>query len=71
MRRGIHHGTVKHLKNALAKLEVAPADFAGLALEAFRVELRKLVAQFEDMSPEEFQDYKNVEAATLNWNVAA
>ena len=69
LRRGIHHGTVKHLKNALAKLEVAPADFAGLDLEALRVELRQLVARFEDMPPEEFVAYKNIETPKLCWSV--
>lgn len=66
LRRGIHHGTVKHLKNALVKLEVAPPDFAGLALEEFRAYLRKLVAQFEDMSANEFAAHKDVNAESLH-----
>jgi predicted metal-dependent hydrolase len=65
LRRGIHHGAVKHLKNALAKLEVAPPDFAGLAMEEFRAQLRKLVAEIEHVAPEEFGAYKNLAAARL------
>jgi hypothetical protein len=47
LRRGIRHGAIKHLRNALAKLQVAPADFAGLALGEFRDDLRRLLAAIE------------------------
>jgi predicted metal-dependent hydrolase len=46
-RRGIRHGTMKHLNNALAKLETAPGGFAGLNIEKFRAYLRQLLRDFE------------------------
>ncbi|MEK7727114.1 MAG: DUF309 domain-containing protein [candidate division KSB1 bacterium] len=67
MRRGIHHGTVKHLMNALVKLEVAPPDFAGLALEEFRGYLRKLLAQVEEVEAADFGTHENLRAAPLRF----
>ncbi|NUO78470.1 DUF309 domain-containing protein [candidate division KSB1 bacterium] len=70
LRRGIQYGAIKHLKNALAKLEVAPPDFAGLALEEFRAHLRKLVMQIENLKPREFTASKNLEVASLRWSAS-
>ena len=47
IQRGIRHGAIKHLKNALAKLHTAPSDFGGLALDEFRRYLRALVVRIE------------------------
>jgi hypothetical protein len=47
LRRGIRHGAIKHLRNALAKLDAAPDDFAGLALGRFRDYLHRLLAEIE------------------------
>jgi hypothetical protein len=47
LQRGIRHGVIKHLHNALAKLEAAPDDFGGLALENFCAYLHKLLDAVE------------------------
>lgn len=47
LQRGIRHGVIKHLRNALVKLDAAPPDFAGLALEEFRVYLHHLLDSVE------------------------
>jgi len=47
LQRGIRHGVIKHLRNALVKLEAAPADFAGLELAEFRRYLQKLLDNVE------------------------
>jgi hypothetical protein len=47
LRRGVRHGAIKHLHNALAKLDSAPPDFAGLAVGRFRDYLRRLLAEIE------------------------
>jgi predicted metal-dependent hydrolase len=47
LRRGIKHGVIKHLRNALAKLDAAPAEFAGLAIDRFREYLHRLLVQSE------------------------
>jgi predicted metal-dependent hydrolase len=46
-RRGIRHGVLKHLHNALVKLDAAPPDFAGLALAPFRDGLHDLLERIE------------------------
>ncbi|MCI0693196.1 DUF309 domain-containing protein [candidate division KSB1 bacterium] len=52
LQRGIRHGVVKHLHNALAKLDAAPSDFAGLNLAPFRDYLRQLLNAIEIASLE-------------------
>jgi len=47
LQRGIRHGVIKHLHNALVKLEAAPPDFAGLNLGPFRGYLRQLLGAVE------------------------
>jgi hypothetical protein len=47
LQRGIRHGVIKHLRNALVKLDAAPADFAGLELGAFRNYLHHLLEAVE------------------------
>jgi len=47
LRRGIRHGVLKHLHNALVKLDAAPPDFAGLALAPFREDLHSLLDRIE------------------------
>jgi len=47
LRRNIRHGVIKHLRNALLKLEAAPADFAELDLQRFRIYLHELLAAYE------------------------
>jgi hypothetical protein len=47
LQRGIRHGVIKHLHNALAKLDAAPPDFGGLALHEFRMYLHELLAAVE------------------------
>ncbi len=47
LRRGMRHGVIKHLRNALAKLDAAPEDFAGLALADFRAYLHELLEAVE------------------------
>jgi hypothetical protein len=47
LQRGIRHGVIKHLSNALVKLDVAPADFAGLALAPFCERLHQLLNEVE------------------------
>lgn len=47
LRRGIRHGVIKHLRNALLKLDEAPADFADLQLVPFRDYLHQLLAVYE------------------------
>jgi len=47
LRRGIRHGVIKHLRNALVKLDEAPGDFAELNLERFRAYLHELLAAYE------------------------
>jgi predicted metal-dependent hydrolase len=51
LRRGIRHGVIKHLRNALVKLDVAPADFAGLELGSFRAYLHRLLDAIEASEP--------------------
>lgn len=60
IQRRIRHGAIKHLKNALAKLDTAPSDFGGLDLDEFRSYLRVLVIRIEssgerDWAEVEFQ----------------
>jgi predicted metal-dependent hydrolase len=52
LQRGIRHGVIKHLHNALAKLNAAPPDFAGLNLGLFRDYLRRLLGAVEIASLE-------------------
>jgi predicted metal-dependent hydrolase len=52
LQRGIRHGVIKHLHNALAKLEAAPPDFAGLNLGPFRDYLQQLLDAVEAASLE-------------------
>ena len=66
-RRGIRHGAIKHLKNALAKLEVAPPDFAGLAVEKFRDYLRRLLRQFESDSDTDFYQFESGRFESIDW----
>lgn len=47
LQRGIWHGVIKHLHNALAKLDVAPDNFGGLALDDFRAYLHELLHTVE------------------------
>jgi hypothetical protein len=47
LQRGIRHGVVKHLHNALSKLDAAPDDFGGLALNEFRAYLHELLDTVE------------------------
>jgi hypothetical protein len=47
LRRGIRHGVIKHLRNALVKLDAAPTDFAGLELAEFCAYLQRLLAVVE------------------------
>jgi hypothetical protein len=47
LRRNIRHGVIKHLRNALVKLDEAPADFAELNVERFRAYLHELLAAYE------------------------
>jgi len=47
LQRGIRHGAIKHLRNALVKLEPAPPDFAGLELAPFRSYLHQRLAAVE------------------------
>ncbi len=47
LQRGIRHGAIKHLHNALAKLEAAPPDFAGLEIAPFRAYLHRLLDGIE------------------------
>jgi len=65
LQRGIRHGTIKHLKNALVKLEVAPADFAGLNLQEFRDHLRGLLSMAEGSTEEEVRQLKNLSAKPI------
>jgi hypothetical protein len=65
LRRGIRHGAIKHLKNALAKLDRAPEDFAGLALADFRRSLHALLHDVEAASPEDFDNMRSSEAARI------
>jgi predicted metal-dependent hydrolase len=55
LRRGIRHGAIKHLKNALAKLDSAPKDFVGLSLDRFRQRMHALLHEIEFASPEDFE----------------
>lgn len=48
LRRGIRHGVIKHLHNALAKLDASPPDFAGLELGGFREYLHQLLDTAEN-----------------------
>ena len=59
LRRGIRHGAIKHLKNALAKLDNAPPDFLGLSLDAFRNEMRTLLEKVEAANAEDFEKIRN------------
>ncbi len=47
LQRGIRHGVIKHLHNALAKLDAAPDDFGGLAVDDFRAYLHELLDTVE------------------------
>jgi predicted metal-dependent hydrolase len=47
LQRGIRRGAIKHVHNALVKLEAAPDDFGGLALENFRAYLHELLDKVE------------------------
>lgn len=68
LRRGIRHGAIKHLKNALSKLESAPPDFANLALQEFRHYLRTLLAKIEATGVRDFIKLKNLEIEPLRWH---
>jgi predicted metal-dependent hydrolase len=52
LQRGVRHGVIKHLHNALVKLEAAPDDLGGLALDEFRVYLHALLDAVETASLE-------------------
>jgi predicted metal-dependent hydrolase len=52
LQRGIRHGVIKHLHNALAKLDAAPDDFGGLALDDFRAYLHELLDLVEGQKME-------------------
>lgn len=52
LQRGIWHGVIKHLHNALAKLDVAPDDFGELALDDFRAYLHELLDTVESQKME-------------------
>lgn len=52
LQRGIRHGVIKHLHNALVKLEAAPPDFAGMNLGPFRGYLHQLLEAIEIASLE-------------------
>jgi uncharacterized protein len=52
LQRGIRHGVIKHLHNALVKLEAAPPDFGGLNLGPFRGYLHQLLGAAETASLE-------------------
>ncbi|MCK6559904.1 DUF309 domain-containing protein [bacterium] len=67
IRRGIRHGAIKHLKNALVKLEVAPPDFAGLALAAFREYLQALLQALE-ATPEGGEPWEKQSLQPLHWH---
>jgi len=67
LRRGIRHGAIKHLENALAKLESAPPNFGGLALEKFRAHLRGLLAQVEAARERDFALVKNLKIEPMQW----
>lgn len=60
LQRGIRHGVIKHLHNALAKLDSAPPDFAGLELGAFRDYLHQLLLMAEK---------SNLEMALSSWQL--
>ncbi|KAA0230491.1 DUF309 domain-containing protein [candidate division KSB1 bacterium] len=64
LKRGIRHGAIKHLKNALVKLDVAPLDFAGLALGAFRDYLHALLGHIES---DESERWVVQELQPLGW----
>lgn len=64
LKRGIRHGVIKHLKNALVKLDVAPPDFAGLALGAFRDYLHALLGRIEN---DESERWVEQELQPLGW----
>jgi hypothetical protein len=70
LRRGIRHGVIKHLKNALAKLDSAPADFAGLALGKFRQDAHDLLQQVEGAGADEFEKLRRCATAKLIRNSA-
>ncbi len=65
LQRGIRHGVIKHLKNALAKLDSAPDDFVGLRLDGFRKSLHTLLHAVETASPEDFDNLRNIEAVKI------
>jgi len=66
LRRGIRHGAIKHLKNALAKLDSAPAELGGLDLEDFRLKLRHLEVELERARVSEFDRLRRAGFARLN-----
>jgi len=65
--RGIQHGTLKHLHNALSKLETAPADFAGLALQQFREYLHQLLRECEVNGGKEFPFFTPDRVVAIKW----
>ncbi|MDZ7266324.1 MAG: DUF309 domain-containing protein [candidate division KSB1 bacterium] len=67
IRRRIRHGALKHLENALVKLAVAPPDFAGLALAAFREYLQTLL-QAIAAAPEDDQAWAKQPLQPLRWH---
>lgn len=64
IKRSIRHGAIKHLKNALVKLDVAPPDFAGLALGTFRDYLHALLERIEN---DESERWVEQELQPLGW----
>lgn len=66
-RRGIRHGAIKHLKNALAKLEIAPPEFAGLDLQSFRKYLRRLLQSFETAARGDELPFEKEACETIHW----
>ncbi|MGH7492019.1 MAG: DUF309 domain-containing protein [bacterium] len=66
-RRGIRHGTIKHLKNALAKLETAPPGLAGLDLGRFLEYLRRLLSGFEATSRRDWAQFEKEKCEGINW----
>jgi len=65
LRRGIRHGVIKHLKNALAKLVAAPPDFGGLALADFRDAMQALLKQAEAADEAQFENMRRWDAPKL------
>jgi predicted metal-dependent hydrolase len=65
LQRGVRHGAVKHLLNALAKLDGAPPGFAGLKLEDFRKCLHVLLKEVDGATPGDFEKLRVRKAVKL------